>query len=261
MASGLLAGVNPIYGLYACIAGPIAGGLTSSTQRMIVATTSAAALGAGEALSGVPEDRRTDALFLMVVLMGVLQVVFGVLHLGRLTRFVSYSVMTGFVTGIAVRTVLTQLPTITGYDPAGANEVSKGFDLVTHAAQVDLRILAVAIAALVLTVVLARTPVGSLSTLVGIVLPSAAIVLLVHLDTKKLGRIGDGPGHRATGDRRSRNRGIGWEVLHVRDRRREPPGLRRAVARREGPDHRRLPGPRRPLVPGPRDHGRPAALR
>ncbi len=38
---------------------------------------------------------------------------------------------------------------------------------------------------------------------------------LVHLDTKKLGRIGDGPGHRANGDRRSRKRGIGWEVLHV----------------------------------------------
>jgi transposase InsO family protein len=38
---------------------------------------------------------------------------------------------------------------------------------------------------------------------------------LLHLDTKKLGRIGTGPGHRATGDRTSRNRGIGWEVLHV----------------------------------------------
>lgn len=38
---------------------------------------------------------------------------------------------------------------------------------------------------------------------------------LVHLDTKKLGRIVDGPGHRATGDRRSRKRGAGWEVLHV----------------------------------------------
>lgn len=38
---------------------------------------------------------------------------------------------------------------------------------------------------------------------------------LLHLDTKKLGRIGNGPGHRATGDRTSRNRGIGWEVLHV----------------------------------------------
>jgi leucine-zipper of insertion element IS481 len=38
---------------------------------------------------------------------------------------------------------------------------------------------------------------------------------LLHLDTKKLGRIGDGPGHRATGDRRGRKHGIGWEVLHV----------------------------------------------
>lgn len=38
---------------------------------------------------------------------------------------------------------------------------------------------------------------------------------LVHLDTKKLGRIVGGPGHRATGDRRTRKRGVGWEVLHV----------------------------------------------
>jgi transposase InsO family protein len=38
---------------------------------------------------------------------------------------------------------------------------------------------------------------------------------LVHLDTKKLGRIVGGPGHRATGDRRSQKRGVGWEVLHV----------------------------------------------
>lgn len=38
---------------------------------------------------------------------------------------------------------------------------------------------------------------------------------LIHLDTKKLGRILGGPGHRATGDRRSQQRGVGWDVLHV----------------------------------------------
>jgi len=38
---------------------------------------------------------------------------------------------------------------------------------------------------------------------------------LLHLDTKKLGRIVGGPGHRVTGDRRKRVRGVGWEVLHV----------------------------------------------
>jgi transposase InsO family protein len=37
---------------------------------------------------------------------------------------------------------------------------------------------------------------------------------LIHIDTKKLGRI-DGVGHRATGDRRDRSRGVGWEYLHV----------------------------------------------
>ncbi len=37
---------------------------------------------------------------------------------------------------------------------------------------------------------------------------------LIHIDTKKLGRI-DGIGHRITGQRIHRSRGIGWEVLHV----------------------------------------------
>jgi transposase InsO family protein len=37
---------------------------------------------------------------------------------------------------------------------------------------------------------------------------------LLHIDTKKLGRI-DGLGHRVTGDRRHRARGLGWEHLHV----------------------------------------------
>ena len=38
---------------------------------------------------------------------------------------------------------------------------------------------------------------------------------LLHLDTKKLGRIVGGPGHRATGDRRDHRKGVGWEVLHL----------------------------------------------
>ena len=37
---------------------------------------------------------------------------------------------------------------------------------------------------------------------------------LVHLDVKKLGRIGR-PGHRVNGDRSTRSRGIGWEYVHV----------------------------------------------
>ena len=54
MAAAILAGVNPVQGMYASFAGPTAGGLTSHTRLMVVTTTSAAALAAGSALHGVP---------------------------------------------------------------------------------------------------------------------------------------------------------------------------------------------------------------
>ena len=46
MAAAVLVGVNPVQGLYAGFAGPIAGGLTSSTRLMVITTTSAASLAA-----------------------------------------------------------------------------------------------------------------------------------------------------------------------------------------------------------------------
>ena len=54
MAAAVLVGVNPVQGLYAAFAGPIACGLSSSTRLMVITTTSAAALAAGSALQGCP---------------------------------------------------------------------------------------------------------------------------------------------------------------------------------------------------------------
>src|SRR3954462_8044447 len=50
MANAILVGVNPLYGLYAAMVGPLAGGLFSSTRLMVVTTTAAASLTTGEAL-------------------------------------------------------------------------------------------------------------------------------------------------------------------------------------------------------------------
>src|SRR5688500_16803894 len=100
MASAVLAGVNPIYGLYAAFAGPVGGGLTSSTRLMVITTTSAAALAAGSAIADVPEADRAEALFLLTILAGAAMLAAGLLRLGRYTRFVSLSVMLGFLTGI-----------------------------------------------------------------------------------------------------------------------------------------------------------------
>ena len=57
---------------------------------MVINNTSAEALVAGQSLIGVPPGEREGALFLMVILAGVFAVLFGLLRLGRMTRFVSY---------------------------------------------------------------------------------------------------------------------------------------------------------------------------
>ena len=102
LASAALAGVNPVYGLYTSIAAPIGGSLLVSAQLMQVSTTSASALAAGQAIASYPAAQRDQALFLLVVLVGVFLAVFGLLRLGRLVRFVSHAVMTGFLIGVAV---------------------------------------------------------------------------------------------------------------------------------------------------------------
>jgi SulP family sulfate permease len=178
LASGLLAGVNPIFGLYACMAGPIAGGIFASTQLLVMTTTSASALAAGQALAGVSADARANALFLLVIVTGAIQIVFGLLRFGRLARFVSHSVMTGFLTGIAVLTILSQLPTVTGYEAVGANRVGATFDLLANLGQVDLPTLAISALTLVLALLLPRTPLGDFGTLAAIVVPSVLVAAL-----------------------------------------------------------------------------------
>ena len=65
MASAVLVGVNPVYGLYASMAGPIGGGVAVSTRLMVVTTTTAAALAAGSALRDFSTADRPEALFVL----------------------------------------------------------------------------------------------------------------------------------------------------------------------------------------------------
>ena len=123
LASAALAGVNPVYGLYTSIAAPIGGSLLVSAQLMQIATTSASALAAGQAIASYPPAQRDQALFLLVLLTGVFLGIFGLLRLGRLVRFVSHAVMIGFLSGVAVVLVLDQLAPLVGLSPRGVESV------------------------------------------------------------------------------------------------------------------------------------------
>src|SRR5919199_1874067 len=178
LASAALAGVNPVYGLYTSIAAPIGGSLLVSAQLMQISTTSASALAARQAISGYPAEQRDQALFLLAVLVGVCLALFGVLRLGRLTRFVSYAVMTGFLMGVAVVLILDQLAPLVGVSPGGTNEVLQLLDLLAHAGQFSGLTIATGLLALGLAVVLGRTRLATLASLVALVVPSLLVVLL-----------------------------------------------------------------------------------
>lgn len=193
LASGILAGVNPIYGLYAAIGGPIAGGIFSSSSLMIITTTSASSLAAGQALAGLSGEARNNALFMMVLLSGAIQVVLGLLKMGRVTRFVSYSVMTGFLAGIAVLTILSQLPTITGYEAEGENHIARTIDLLVNFDQINWLTFALGALTLVLMITLPRTYLGNLGTLAAIVIPSLLVVIFRWEGVQTIRDVGEIP--------------------------------------------------------------------
>ena len=177
MANAVLVGVNPLYGLYAAMVGPIAGGMLASTRLVVVTTMAAASLTAGESLGDLEGSTRESALFLMVALVGAFQILFGVLRLGQLTRFVSYSVMTGFLMGVGVLIILSQLPIAAGYAPEGENATLRFFDLLLNAHEADVASLGVALATVALALTLPRTRIGNFGILVAIAVPSILAAL------------------------------------------------------------------------------------
>ncbi|WP_447965835.1 SulP family inorganic anion transporter [Nitrospira sp. Ecomares 2.1] len=110
IAFSVIAGVDPKVGLYAsfCMATVIA--VAGGRPGMISAATGAMAL----LMVTLVKDHGLQYLLAATVLTGVLQVVAGWLRLGSLMRFVSRSVITGFVNALAILIFMAQLPELTG---------------------------------------------------------------------------------------------------------------------------------------------------
>ena len=62
----------------------------------------------------------------------------GLLILGRYNRFVSHSVMTGFLTGVVVNIIGGQVGDLTGFAAEGPNAVAKAADVLTHPGDVNV---------------------------------------------------------------------------------------------------------------------------
>jgi hypothetical protein len=89
MASAILAGVNPLNGLYALMVGTPIAALLASSQFMFVANTGAIAITVNSVLHDVPSDQLVGALAMLTVMVGVFQLALGLLKAGGLVRYIS----------------------------------------------------------------------------------------------------------------------------------------------------------------------------
>jgi SulP family sulfate permease len=193
MAAAVLAGVNPVQGLYASFSGRVAGGLSSNTRMMVITTTSAAALATGSALQTVPSAQRPQAVPLLVILVGIVLAAAGIIRLGRYTRFVSFSVMIGFLSGIAVNIACGQIADLTGAPAHGAFPLAKAVDVLVHPGRIDLASLLTGLSALAILVVLARSRLAVVSALIALVIPTVVVVLAGADGVTRVGDKGDIP--------------------------------------------------------------------
>jgi len=122
----VIAGVDPKVGLYASVVIACTIAFAGGRPAMISAATAATAV----VMIDLVREHGVQYLFAATILMGVIQILAGLLKLGRLMRFVSQSVMTGFVNALAILIFLAQLPELTGVTPATYGLIALGLAII-----------------------------------------------------------------------------------------------------------------------------------
>ena len=181
LASGLLAGVNPVAGLYSYMFGLAGAALFTSTAFMAVQGTGAMAIIVAD-VDLASRDDPSRALFTLSIVTGVVMVLAGLLKLGSLLRFVSNSVMTGFITAVGINIVLGQLDDFTGYDADGGGRIARALDLLLNFWKVDVPTVVVGVVTIALIVILQRTKLGALGLVVAVFAGSGLAALFALFD-------------------------------------------------------------------------------
>jgi SulP family sulfate permease len=196
MAYAMVAGVNPIYGLYTGMVTTIVAALTGSTSLMIVTLTNALALVTADALAGLGSDADSiRAMFTLTFLVGAIMLLLGVLRLGSVIRFVSTEVMSGFVFATALLIVLGQYDELVGYiSTLDANKLVKAIDITLNISEWDWPTVIVGVGSIIVLVLLKRIKAVKKYADVLIIFLSSAFVFLVGWATVELvGDIADVP--------------------------------------------------------------------
>lgn len=174
LAGGLLAGVNPVFGLYGYMMGTFSGGFFTSSSFMAVQATGAMAIIVADVSVVHSAEDPDRALFTLAIVTGVVMLLAGLFKLGSMLRWVSNAVMVGFINAVGVNIILGQLDNFSGYEAVGENRVGKTFDLLLNLGKAHFPTIAIGVITIVLIVLLERTRLGPLGMVVAVIIGSVA---------------------------------------------------------------------------------------
>jgi SulP family sulfate permease len=191
MAHAVLAAVNPVFGLYTLMLATPVGALFTSATFMNISTSTSLAVAAGDTLITYPSDARATVLITLVLLIGVFQVVLGLLRLGWLTRFIPFSVMTGFLTGVAMIIIIGQLGDFTGFYSQLSGKIAQLADLLLNRRLVRWATLLTGVLTIVFWWSLRKTRFSKFSLILALILASGLAVLLNGVSNVNIKLVGD----------------------------------------------------------------------
>lgn len=137
VAFSLIAGLSPLTGLYAAFTIGLITSVLGGRPGMISGATGAVAV----VIVALAKSHGVEYIFATVILAGVLQILAGVLRLGKFIRLVPHPVMFGFVNGLAIVIFLSQVDQFKVKDAAGEMHWMTGSPLLIMSALVGLTML------------------------------------------------------------------------------------------------------------------------
>jgi sulfate permease, SulP family len=181
LATSRLAGMPPLTGYYAFIAGAVAFALLGSSPQLSVGADSTIAplfaAGVG-GLAAVGSSAYIDLVGILSVEVGVLIALVWLLRLDWITEFLSAPIVTGFLVGVAVIIVIHQLPDLLGIPASGGSNLHRLADIGRHLGETHGPTLVVGLGVLALVVAAERIDRRLPGALVALVAATAAMALL-----------------------------------------------------------------------------------
>jgi SulP family sulfate permease len=161
MAYALIAGIDPRFGLYSAIIVTLVASIFGSSSHLINGPTNAISLVVFSALAFLSTDSQFDiyqATFLLAIMIGTIQILIAIFKLGDLTRYISESVVIGFMAGAGTLVGLTQLGNLTGLRDrgTGGQHVLYRIWLTLSAGHINPRALGIGLGTIVMVVLLRK---------------------------------------------------------------------------------------------------------